>query len=72
MHSSKIKPNGRPCLEIAMMSIEKPIEIGLQRLDNKWGGHLMNQRGVALDFYSSRFSNEFFGLKKLVCSKAIL
>ncbi len=38
--------------EIAMTSIEKPIEIGLQRVGNRYEAK----------FYCSRFSIEFFGL----------
>ncbi|MBP6618737.1 MAG: hypothetical protein KA188_00705, partial [Leadbetterella sp.] len=48
----EIIPNGRPRLKIAMTSIEKPIEIGMQRVGNRY----------ETKFYFSRFSNEFFGL----------
>ena len=44
--------------KIFMTSIEKPIEIGLQMVGNRY-----EATGVAFDFYCSRFSNEFFGLK---------
>jgi len=50
--SGEIIPNGRPRLKIAMTNIEKPIEIGLQRVGNRYEAK----------FYCSRFSNEFFGL----------
>ncbi len=36
--SGEIIPNGRPRLKIAMTSIEKPIEIGLHRVGNRWVG----------------------------------
>ena len=51
--SGEIIPNGRPRLKIAMTSIENPIEIGLERVGNRYEAK----------FYCSRVSNEFFGFK---------
>jgi hypothetical protein len=65
--SGEIIPNGRPRLKIAMTNIEKPIEIGLQRVGNRWGGLSMKQRWspstfIAADFLMSFYSILFFTL----------
>jgi len=58
-------PNVRPRLKIAMTNIEKPIEIGLQRVGNWWGGLPMKQRGVPSTFIAADFRMSFLGLKIL-------
>jgi hypothetical protein len=48
-----------------MTNIEKPIEIGLQRVGNRWGGQQMKQRGSPSTFIAADFLMSFLCLKVL-------